>query len=102
MTEFSEKVERQRILLEAEEWANGVNGIHVHGLNSMWYDDRPQDTEDGKMVTDTSYNNGLIKREQDGEVIAFFGEKLEGDDLIREYQRKVMPTDSQVLMQSHK
>jgi len=43
MTEFSETVEKQRILLEAEEWAKGVKDLHVHGLNSMWYDDRPQE-----------------------------------------------------------
>ena len=47
MTEFSDRVERQRLLLEAEEWAKGVKDLHIHGLNSMWYDDRPEDTEDG-------------------------------------------------------
>ena len=88
MTEFSERVERQRILLEAEEWSKGVKDLHVHGLNSMWYDDRPEDTEDGKMVTDTQFNNGLIERKQNGKVIHVWGTKLEGEELIREYERK--------------
>jgi len=88
MTEFSERVERQRLLLEAEEWAKGVKDLHVHGLNSMWYDDRPEDTEGGKMVTDTQFNNGLIERSQDGKVIHVWGTRLEGDELIREYERK--------------
>ena len=52
MGEFNHRVERQRILLEAEEWAKGVNAIHAHSLSSMWYDTRPQDTEDGKSVCD--------------------------------------------------
>jgi len=88
MTEFSERVERQRILLEAEKWAKEVKDIHVHGLNSMWYDTRPEDTEGGKMVTDTAYNDGTITRTQDGKLIHIFGEKLTGEALLREYERK--------------
>ena len=95
MTEHSEKVERQRLLLEAEEWANGVKDIHVHSLNSMWYDDRPQDTEGGKNVTDTAYNNGVIVRQQNGKVIHRFGKALKGDDLIQEYTKRCSPTQSQ-------
>lgn len=87
MTEFSERVERQRIILEAEKWAKEVKDIHVHSLNSMWYDDRPEDTEGGKMVIDTAYNNGTITRKQNGKLIHTFGEKLTGEALIREYER---------------
>ena len=53
----------------------------------MWYDDRPQDTEGHKMVTDTEYNNGTITRHQDGKLIHVFGEVLQGDDLIDSYMR---------------
>ena len=88
MTEFSERVERQRIILEAEKWAKEVKDIHVHGLNSMWYDDRPEDTEGGKMVIDTAYNDGTITRQQNGKLIHTFGKKLTGEELIREYERK--------------
>ena len=87
MTEFSERVERQRIILEAEKWAKEVKDIHIHGLNSMWYDDRPEDTEGGKMVIDTAYNNGTITRKQNGKLIQTFGEELTGEALIREYER---------------
>ena len=87
MTEFSERVERQRILLEAEEWAHGVNGIHIHSLNSMWYDNRPQDTEDGKGVLDIEYNSGLIKRTTHDGSIVYFGKELKGDELIDAYTR---------------
>ena len=45
MGEHSDKVARQRVLLEAEEWAKGVSGIHAHSLSSMWYDTRPHEDE---------------------------------------------------------
>lgn len=87
MTEYKERVARQAKLLAAEEWAKGVSGLHAHSLNSMWYDNRPQDTEDGKGVLDTHYNNGLIERKlHDGSTV-FFGEELKGDDLIDAYEK---------------
>jgi len=95
MTEFKDKVERQRVLLEAEEWAKGVSGIHAHSLSSMWYDTRPQDTQDGKGVVDRSFNSGLIERTCDDGSIVYFGKELTGDELINEYQRKVMPSVTQ-------
>lgn len=88
MTQYDGAVEKQRLLLEAEKWAQGVKDIHVHGLSSMWYDDRPEDTADGEYVTDTAYNSGLIKRSKNGKVIHTFGEELTGELLIREYERK--------------
>ena len=30
MTEYSEAVERQKILIEAEKWAKQINQIHCH------------------------------------------------------------------------
>ena len=87
MTEYSDTVERQRLLLEAEEWAEGVSSIHVHGFSSMWYDTRPQDTANGQMVCDTTYNNGIIERKKDGKLIHTFGKKLTGDELIAAYER---------------
>ena len=86
MGQYSDKVERQRLLLEAEEWAKGVSGIHAHSLNSMWYDTRPQDTEDGKGVVDRSFNSGLIERTLENGSIVHFGNKLQGDELIWKYK----------------
>lgn len=98
MTEYSDKVERQRLLLEAEEWAKGVQSLHAHSLSSMWYDDRPEDTANGKGVVDRQFNSGLIERTLEDGSIVYFGEKLTGDELINEYQKKCQPTDSQRLM----
>ena len=87
MTEYSEIVKNQAKILAAEEWAKGINQIHAHSLNSMWYDNRPQDTSEGKMVTDLHYNNGVVKRTcQDG-LVVYFGDELSGDILIDAYER---------------
>lgn len=98
MGQYKDKVERQRLLLEAEKWAEGVKDIHVHSMNSMWYDDKPEDTANNKNVTDTTYNSGLIKREQDGKVLRYFGEKLTGDSLIDDYVRNVSPSVTQSIL----
>lgn len=87
MGQYSDKVERQRLLLEAEEWAKGVSGIHAHSLNSMWYDTRPQDTQDGKRVIDIIYNSGLIKRTCNDGSEVYFGKELKGKDLVDAYLR---------------
>lgn len=87
MTEYRESVKRQAKLLAAEEWAKGVSGIHAHSLNSLWYDTRPQDTEDGKSVMDITYNSGLIKRRLNDGTEVYFGKELKGDDLIYEYEK---------------
>ena len=60
--QYKDIVEYQRAKLAAEEWKDGLQNFHLHQLKSMWYDNRPQDTENGKGVLDTHYNNGLIKR----------------------------------------
>jgi len=98
MGQYKDKVERQRLLLEAEKWAEGVKDIHVHSMNSMWYDDKPEDTANNKNVTDTTFNSGLIKREQNGKVLRYFGEKLTGDALIDDYVRKVSPSVTQSIL----
>ncbi len=87
MTEHNEAVARQRLLLEAEEWATGIKDLHVHSLSSMWYDNRPQDTSEGKSVIDVHYNSGLIKRRLNDGTEVYFGKELKGDDLIYEYEK---------------
>ena len=84
MTQYKDKVELQKKILAAEEFADNIKGIQIHRMNSMWYDDRPQDTENGS-VTDITYNDGRIEREKDGKLIHTFGKKLEGDALIQKY-----------------
>jgi len=92
MGQYDEVVQRQRVLLEAEEWANGIKSLHSHRLSSMWYDDRPQDTENGQFVVDRQFNGGEIERtiyNADGKNIGtyIFGRRLTGDDLISEYTK---------------
>jgi hypothetical protein len=88
MSEYDTVVERQRILLEAEEWAIQPKAIHVHSLDSMWYEtsESVKDFENGS-VTDTEYNGGHIIRKQNGKVIRTFGQRLIGEDLSQAYQR---------------
>lgn len=95
MGQYDDKVERQRKLLAAEEWAQGVSGIHAHSLSSMWYDTRPQDTQDGKGVVDRSFNSGLIERTLHDGSIVYFGKELKGDELIDEWERTTSPSVSQ-------
>jgi len=87
MTQYDDRVEQQRLKIEAEEWAKGVKALHAHSLNSMYYDDRPQDTEDGKTVMDVMYNDGSVRRTcADGGVV-IMGTQLRGQSLVDEYVR---------------
>ena len=89
MSQYQEQVEYQKLRLAAEKWANGVKCLHSHQLKSMWYDDRPQDTDDSP-VMDIQFNDGRIKRTiiKTGEVIWMNGSKqLTGEDLVYEYNR---------------
>jgi len=92
MGQYDDKVKRQRILLAAEEWALGVKSLHAHSLSSMWYDDRPEDTADGKGVVDRQFNSGLIERTLDNGSVVYFGEQLKGDELIQEFLKRTGET----------
>lgn len=90
MGQYDDRVERQRLLLAAEKWAEEPQSVHVHGLTSMWYetDDSARDFENGN-VTDTIFNSGLIERKQQGKLIRTFGYRLTGDALIDSYSRTI-------------
>ena len=83
MTQYSERVEAVKLRQSAEEWAGGVRCLHSHQLKSMWYDDRPADTDDSP-VMDIQYNDGTIQRTilKTGEKI-IMGTKLQGEELVR-------------------
>ena len=89
MTQYDDRVQKQRDLLKAEKWAKTIKSLHAHSLNSMWYDNRPQDTEDGKSVMDIQYNSGLIERRTHDGYTVYFGTELKGDELLYEYLRHV-------------
>lgn len=87
MGQYEDRVERQRLRLEAEKWANGVKTVHSHQLKSMWYDDRPEDTDNGPVI-DISYNDGRVQRtiiNTDEKII--MGEAITGEELLRAYTR---------------
>ena len=89
MTEYNDQVEYQTIKLEAETWAKGVKALHAHSLSSMWYDDRPQDTADGKCVVDVEHNDGSIRRTLlDTDEVVHMGVQITGDDLYDAFQRR--------------
>lgn len=89
MTEYDGRVQRQRLLLEAEEWAEGIKSLHCHNTTSMWYETDLSAMTDFEMghVTDIQYNSGVIERQQNGQTIRTFGSPKTGDDLINAYVR---------------
>ena len=86
MGQYDKQVEAQRLKLEAEKWAVGIKSTHFHRIKSMWYDDRPQDTDLG-YVNDIQYNSGLIERTLINGDVVFFGEAAKGEDLVAKYRR---------------
>lgn len=84
MSQYNNRVERQRQKIAAEDWAAKVKAIHGHSLSSMYYDTRPEDTEDGKSVLDVEYNSGRIERTLNlsGEKFIFTKYEMKGEDLI--------------------
>jgi len=87
MSQYDNRVEKQRIKIEAEEWAKGINTIHAHSLHSMWYDTRPDDTANGRTVTDIEFNDGSIRRELDNGEIVILGHQLKGQALVDQFSR---------------
>lgn len=87
MTQYNDRVERQKLLLEAEEWATGIRDIHMHSITSMWYETAESKAELLKNgpVTDTTFNNGLIERTRGDTLICTFGLASVGDDLLDKY-----------------
>ena len=91
MTEYTEAVERQRLINEAEKWAKLPSQIHAFNTTntSVWYDDR---RTDGRVI-DTHFNDGRIERElrPSGKIVKM-GKKLSRarliDMFIRNNQKK--------------
>ena len=55
MGQYDDRVRRQALLLEAEEWAKGISCIQIHQITSMWYetDFTKKEIEVNGPVTDT-------------------------------------------------
>jgi hypothetical protein len=87
MGQYDKVVEKQRIKIAAEEWAGKVKSIHAHSLSSLYYDDRPQDTQGNKSVVDIEYNSGRVERKliNTGETFIFDKYELKGNDLLQTF-----------------
>lgn len=84
MTQYNDRVEQQRLKIEAETWAKGVKSVHAHSLTSLWY---AEDREDGS-VLDVQYNDGSVRRTiSSNNKVVMLGEALRGKELVNEYIR---------------
>ena len=86
MSEFKDRVERQRNKLLAEEWANGIKALHAHSLDSVWYGTGRKDGS----VLDTEYNDGRVMRKIDktGEIVWLnLDNVVKGEQLIQAFSR---------------
>lgn len=84
MSQYNDRVEKQRLKLEAEEWAKGVKSIHAHSLTSLFYADGRNDGS----VLDIQYNDGSVKRTiSSTDEVVMLGKSLRGEELINEYVR---------------
>jgi len=86
MTQYTKMVEDFAIMEQALEWSRGAACIHSHSMDSMHYDDRPDDTANmTKSVTDIEYNAGYIERFQNGKLIHTFGKKMTDEQLLNAF-----------------
>jgi len=86
MGQYDEVVQRQRELLEAEEWAKGVKAVHAHSFTSLWYETNPDRTGDDLRVLDVEYNDSTVHRQYivSGKT-EIIGTPLRGDALRDKY-----------------
>jgi len=89
MTQYDDRVEKQRLKIEAEKWSKKVKCIHGHSINSMHYDTRPQDTTEGKTVVDIEYNDGTVERTLQNNQKIILGKRLTGQALVDAYTTNV-------------
>ena len=82
MTQYTEMIEKKRKQLQAEKWAQGVEHMHVHSLNSMWYEPYP-DVIKTRKVMDITYNDGRITRDN----VEIVPSQLVGDTLIDAWEK---------------
>ena len=88
MTEYTEEVTKQKLLLEAEAWAKEIKQVHTFNSNStnMAYN-YPNPDRDG-YVTDTTFNDGTVERviHSSGQK-KYFGTKPNNDTLLHIFKR---------------
>ena len=72
MTEYTEQVEKQRQLQDAEKWGKGVRYIHVNNG-----------------IIETKFNNGDIQFDRDGK-ISWHRENSTRDTLITRFRKAMV------------
>jgi hypothetical protein len=85
--EYSHLVEKQRMMIEAEEWSKKPKSLHSFNTKTckVWYETRPDDGN----VTDVEFYSGLIERTISGtKEVVYLGKKLEGEELLHRYSRR--------------
>jgi|ETNmetMinimDraft_18_1059904.scaffolds.fasta_scaffold04626_6 hypothetical protein len=87
MTEYTEVVDKQRLIIEAEKWAKMPSQIHAFNTidTAVWYDTR---RTDGRVI-DTHFNDGRIERElrPSGKKVKM-GKKMSRSRLIHMFTRR--------------
>jgi len=93
MGQYDSAVEKQRLILLAEEKANEILQIHSHKLTSMYYETEEsiKDHELGGVI-DTNYMDGRIERTRADGTKYVLVEGKKGEELIAEVQKHL--TDS--------
>tara|TARA_R100000742_G_C4273742_1_gene93417 strand:- start:297 stop:575 length:279 start_codon:yes stop_codon:yes gene_type:complete len=85
MTQFDERVQKQRDRLAAEAWGNQVKDLHAFDSNTVNvpYTDR----KDGSVI-DIRFNNGTIKRTISAtDEVIWFGKKEKPNSLLHSFFR---------------
>ena len=72
MTEYTEQVEKQRLLQDAEKWGKGVKYIHVNNG-----------------IIETKFNNGDIQYDRDGR-ISWHRENSTREKLINKFHKAMV------------
>ena len=90
MTQYDDKIEKQKLLLAAEDMKDEVTQIHAHKLTSMYYE-----TELSILyfeiggVTDVNYMDGRIERTRADGTKYVLVEGKTGNELIQEITRRL-------------
>jgi len=86
MTQFNDRVEKQKARIAAEKWADGVKSLHSQSLDSLWYGNGRSDGS----VQDVEYNDGRVQRtiNATGQVIWLnMDNAVDGEDLVNAFLR---------------
>lgn len=89
MTQYDERVEMQKRILEAEKFKDEPTCLHAHSLDSMWYETEKSKKDTKKGVLDVQYMDGRIERTlKNGKKYLLVKGKT-GEDLVQEVSARL-------------